>query len=506
MNEDKAHEKSRKSKLPKGREIAFCESHQTLLGIPEITTTLTYERISTKQLEHRMNTKISMTKEGDLRRPDLRRRRLGDGQDTVPLVHRIRSSDDLDFPQHRQLSGDQLLLYRGKGASYDKITQFGLRPVEFMKVFRKVGQYFRWFVSSEKALTSQEIRNGLSHDVRTCQWIDCVGRRLWLRKNGFEEVNNYLTTLSRSGMHEDSIDLVDLVLDIVNGRVNETSHPDTFYRFVYTVSGVVSNERLPIPVYSSVTPNNPVTFLMHTVLMLGSFDTELEFKRQPSLKHCLMKAGVIGDDIENEDSLRQYVRDYLYRVVTEVFPVQPVTMRRLEDYIIKTWNLAEGVLLRDEIPVTELPPCLLTELLDSKEEEMTKFAEELKKQQVDACYDSLPPSLELPDKIHFYEANKGAFVSPAHFDPVATFVRSNEQSEESFNEQVKAVDIACRSIRKQAQVFGPLTATRTKSVITHGAPGSGKLLVMQYVCLYAISLGLRLVITALMGIRANVLG
>ena len=182
MNEDKAHEKSRKSKLPKGREIAFCESHQTLLGIPEITTTLTYERISTKQLEHRMNTKISMTKEGDLRRPDLRRRRLGDGQDTVPLVHRIRSSDDLAFPQHRQLSGDQLLLYRGKGASYDKITQFGLRPVEFMKVFRKVGQYFRWFVTSEKALTSQEIKNGLSNNIRTCHWIDCIGRRLWLRK------------------------------------------------------------------------------------------------------------------------------------------------------------------------------------------------------------------------------------------------------------------------------------------------------------------------------------
>ena len=395
-----------------------------MLGTPEITTTMKYERISTKQLEHRMNTKISMTKEGDLRRPDLRRRQLSNGQDTAPLVHPIRSSNELGFLEHRQLSGDQLLLYRGKGASYDKITQFGLRPVEFMKVFRKVGQYFRWFVATEKALASQKLRNGLTVDIWTCKWIDCIGRRLWLKKQAFGEVKEYLTALSTEGMHQDSVSLVNLVLAIVNGNKNEGS--DIFSRFVYKVSGVVSEEALPIPVFSSVTLNNPVTFIMHTVLMLESFDTELEFKKQPSLKHCLSKAGLIGDDIENEESLSQYVRGYLYRVVTEVFPVQLVTKRRLEDYIIKTWNLAEGVLLRNKIPVTELPPCLLTELLDSKEEELTKFVDELKRQGVDACYDSLPPSLALPDKIHFYEAMNHVLNDPANFDPVATFVRSNK--------------------------------------------------------------------------------
>ncbi len=48
--------------------------------------------------------------------------------------------------------------------------------------------------------------------------------------------------------------------------------------------------------------------------------------------------------------------------------------------------------------------------------------------------------------------------------------------------------------------------TQTKNVLIHGVPGSGKSYVAQYINLYAISQGLRLVPTSIMGDQATNLG
>ena len=48
--------------------------------------------------------------------------------------------------------------------------------------------------------------------------------------------------------------------------------------------------------------------------------------------------------------------------------------------------------------------------------------------------------------------------------------------------------------------------TYTKNVGVYGAPGTGKLFIGQYTVLYALSQGLNIISTALMGVRANTLG
>ena len=83
-------------------------------------------------------------------------------------------------------------------------------------------------------------------------------------------------------------------------------------------------------------------------------------------------------------------------------------MHQLKDFITKPKNLIEGVLLRDEIPVTELPPCRLTGLLDSKDKEMRDFADQLKRQQVKACYNSMLSTLPLCEKISLLQYQEGS--------------------------------------------------------------------------------------------------
>jgi len=73
-------------------------------------------------------------------------------------------------------------------------------------------------------------------------------------------------------------------------------------------------------------------------------------------------------------------------------------------------------------------------------------------------------------------------------------------------EQKLAVKIGICSIDKYLQQLGPRAATQTKNLQIHGVPGSGKSYVAKYLYLYAISNGLRLVPTLIMGVRVTNLG
>ena len=70
-NEISAFAKSKKRNRPTGRTIAFTEMQQQLLGYSDVFTTLEFIEISTKPFEHRSTTKIQLTKEGNVRRPDI---------------------------------------------------------------------------------------------------------------------------------------------------------------------------------------------------------------------------------------------------------------------------------------------------------------------------------------------------------------------------------------------------------------------------------------------------
>ena len=68
------------------------------------------------------------------------------------------------------------------------------------------------------------------------------------------------------------------------------------------------------------------------------------------------------------------------------------------------------------------------------------------------------------------------------------------------------VETTISLLRKYCKPFGTSATTFTKSSIVQGAPGSGKSHVILYLSLCAMSMGLRVMTTALMGVSANALG
>jgi hypothetical protein len=72
----------------------------------------------------------------------------------------------------------------------------------------------------------------------------------------------------------------------------------------------------------------------------------------------------------------------------------------------------------------------------------------------------------------------------------------------SYVEQLQAVGIGVCTINKYTLQLGPNAATYTKNIIVLGVPGSGKSYVTKWLHLFVLSRGLRVFLTAVMGVRA----
>jgi len=98
-----------------------------------------------------------------------------------------------------------------------------------------------------------------------------------------------------------------------------------------------SEQDLPIPVFSSITPHSSVQFLLRVMLMCGSYNTELDLRECCTMRESLVIAKLIGNKTD-EASLKKYVDDMVKLTIDKVCTRQPISLRKLEDYLIAASN------------------------------------------------------------------------------------------------------------------------------------------------------------------------
>lgn len=454
---------------------------QQLLGYNDVTTNLTFEVIESKPVELRRTTRIK----------DYSGKLLTEEDVQMPLgpVHAAREVLGLS----RQTTPNQILTLRGSNARYDKVSIFGLRPVELIELFPRIGEYFRWFEIDDEPMSYTDIKAGLREDILKCQWIDGLGRRVRLRRGALRLAKKRLESMARCDMSHYSNRLREYLLDVI---VTQKDCP------IFVTTEEEEEHLLPIPVFSKVGPEQSSAFLLHIMIMLGEFETELEFRQQKSIKMSLAKCKLIPEeDINDTERLREASNRLLKRIINEVFAFQPITLRRLEMYIIRCKRLLDSVLLDDDIPITDLPPSILTELLNERTKELDDEWETRKSQLLDVMLSSLPENIQVPTREQIMSSTKER---PLDWDPVEAITKSEQQSDLSYKEQQASLKLAVRAVNNYSRQFGNLTFTR--GVISEGAPGSGKSFVLLNQGLYAMTQGLRVLSTALMAKRSIAVG
>ena len=327
INEDARFRQQKFKHHPKGRDNGYFELRQFAMGHPEVLTDLDWMELSTLPFELRPTNRIKLDDKGDVIKnpPDVQ-------SAGIPMQ---RARQELQLREEQQMTASQVVTYRnhhGNSTRYCRISEFSLRPVELLKVFRNPIDYFRCCIIFDRKILNEEgIKNLLSGDLNRCSWVDCLGRRVAIRKktlnkvlviakrnlqefdetadNGNEfyvEMNEFVTSLIEKHIaretpanHENET--------VISASLNSTCSDDAFRASpVYVTQSqetdVSSDEdtwsgsdidsmdeqqlnfidtdntarHLPIPVPSNSDPRNPHQFLTHLILSLGKYDTEVD--------------------------------------------------------------------------------------------------------------------------------------------------------------------------------------------------------------------------------------
>ena len=190
--------------------------------------------------------------------------------------------------------------------------------MELLKLFRKLGQYFRWFHFENSIMKSSKIEEALHEDVKKCAWIDGMGRRIRLCKQALKEVKKHLEETNIVYVSESSWELRCFLLDTIKQEIAGEGDDVLRSLFIFEDQG----EDLPIPIFSSVTPHNSVPFLLHIMLSLGEFDTELDLRMQPTMCDSFVSANLIeAVDLNDPDKMERNVSTLVWMVVQNIFAV-----------------------------------------------------------------------------------------------------------------------------------------------------------------------------------------
>jgi hypothetical protein len=461
-----------------------------LLGYPTVTKNIVFNVISLLPLEMRGSAKVVLDRNGRAIKPGDSRK----SKDAIEQVSVSYALKRLHVPS-RQFTDDQRLIIESsdpKMLAKDKVSLYGIRPVELLQLVRSLGKYYEWMYTDGAVVPKDEILNGLDTDITKCQWIDGLGRRIWIRKCAVREFVAHISSISESDLNESSLCLRTHLVSMLQSFTSNASSI-----FVFDDK----SKETPTIVFTRINPQQNMKFIYHVLLQLGQYDTELDFKRHGTLREVFYRAGLFphGSNLENFDDsvvvphIVQLVMDY-------VIPPQPVGLKIIKKQIPEVDKLIESILLHNSIPVSDLPSCLSNRIFEVTKKDLEEAWNQYYESQLNSMLTGLKGIPNIPSKEEFAKA---VISKPLNWSP-EQIERLPIQSQESYEEQQLAMNLGINAVKQYMNSEGSDRAV--KNVLINGSPGAGKTFVLQCIGLYAISMGLKVMSTSFMAVRASEIG
>lgn len=505
IHEDQAREKSRDNSHMQGRAISQMEMLHVMLKYPEVYSNLNFIQISTMPLELRAGIEVNNKNDN-----------VEDGAHIGSLSNHIRHEKDL--PSWRQHTANELMLFEGlksSNISIDKISKFSLRPPELRFLFDSIGDYYRWFEFTPKRLNGEILDEELKTNLNETIWVDCLLQQVKVRRKAFPEIMKYLAEIEGDDNDEEdeershAITAMSIIFheihSVCENRRENLNEAQIIFLIHVETNLMVDNEdedHLPVPVFSYIKPTMGVQFLLHIMLSMGRFATEIDLTLHGSLRESLRYAKLIGPS-DTPENLEEYSNQLLSRFIDEQLIYFPNSQRVVDSWIITAGELFDSVIIDDEIPISDMPPVQLTALFADIEESKDSYKTTIKSNIIDAALKELSETAiekcNIPLKQDIMNATKDL---PYRWDAVTNYTQGDTQPDSSFNEQKLAIELCTRAIDSYTAV----SHIFTKSAGIGGFPGSGKTWSMEYCVIYALCQGLCVVTTAQMARRAIQLG
>ena len=270
------------------------------------------------------------------------------------------------------------------------ISIFSLRPPELLGVFRNPVDYFPYCHIEENQLNEEKVIASLNIDTLHCSWIDCLSRKVRIRKLAIDEVlkmlevnindlrNLHDPTDKELFAHEVNETIIEIIrIYLTKRNIPNLSDEERIADFFYSDE----TDNLPIPVVSGISPENAQQFLTHIILSLGKYNTEIDALNHPTIRDSLREVGLIGHET-NQDSLKSYSQQLTSKYIKEQVVYYPNSLTKTETYIIMAKRVFDDAIIHNALTMNELPQFIMSGLLAVKTEVNDKFCTSTKRSQL----------------------------------------------------------------------------------------------------------------------------
>ena len=195
------------------------------------------------------------------------------------------------------------------------------------------------------------------------------------------------------------------------------------------------NDHLPIPVYSYIKPTMGTQFILHLLLSMGHFSTEIDLTLHATLRESFRYAKLIEPQ-NNHASLLEYSNQLLRKFIETQLIYFPNSKRIIDSWIIAAGELLEEVIVNDSIPISDMPPVQQTTLYSDCEEKSLNYIKEIKKKLIKSAFSELKQdsiqNCSIPSEEEIFDAPKE---NPLNWNALQSFSQSDNQPDDSFVEQ-----------------------------------------------------------------------
>ena len=443
------------------KHICITECYWHLFDLPFVRSSFTSVCLNTNEMENRPGVKLTH-----------QRRRLSahsENQFTSPLIT-VRDQ----FPNWRQFTESQkriIQLHCESNISVSNITAHSARPPELL--FIKNPKKYFWLFSREtiKKPTTSHLCQLLRSNKMI--WIDGFGKQILVRKNRVSQFLELLQTsternaTSLRAAIETEADMASLTSKLTDSRSNAV---------VY---------------FSKIYPSDAGKFLIHLLLSMGDFETELDLFSCTSLLDSFKKAG-----LWTESSVRQNIIKLTKKYILEEAQFLPGSTRMFNKNVVQCFQTLTEFFENGSIDYVELPRVLLSSVQAAVNDKVDVF---LKQTRVNIAKGLIASGKvpNCPSELQIAQARTATCVP---FSP--TLATLPTQTATSYGKQKTVLDQFISAIDQYlsgSKVFVP-------HHFALGKPGTGKSTITLVASCYAMCKGLCCMITTLAGEKAAQFG